>query len=88
MKLQPYYVEPALRSQSERQTTPRLSNRKRALQLLDIDPSDLAESETQDLAAEVDGYLAAPTIKEEIDIIAFWEVDIIFIFVIIYLDDC
>lgn len=73
-KLQSYYIEPALRNPPQRQITQRPSNRQRALQLLNIDPLESAGSEAQDLATEVDSYLAAPTIRMEIDIIAFWKV--------------
>jgi hypothetical protein len=56
--------------------------------VLDIDPLDSAGYEAQDLATEVDRYLAAPIVRQDIDMIAFWKVSIIFIFVIIYLNSC
>ena len=55
--------------------------------MLDIDPIDSARYEAQDLAAKVDQYLAAPIMREEIDMIVFWEVSIVFIFVIVYLNN-
>ena len=70
-------MEPALRNPPQEQANERQSNRQRALQLLDIDSLQLAESETQDLATEVDSYLAIPPTK--IGIIPYWQVCVILV---------
>ena len=50
-----------------------------------MDPSGFAGSEIQDLATEVDTYIGIPTASCDTDLITFWQVYIIFILIIIYL---
>ena len=66
-----------MRNPPQEQPNERQSNRQRALQLLDINFLQLAESETQDLATEVDSYLAIPPTK--IGIIPYWQVCVILV---------